>query len=475
MRPTIKREGRRFTLRFDPDQVPTAALISRIASRYPVRDLFVEEPPIEQIIAQLYAKVGGIAAAARAAADGGAGMRAYGAILQRRFRMLLQYRAAALAGLGTQVFWGFIRVMIFAAFYAAAATAQPLSFAQVVTYIWLGQAMLRMLPTWNDGELQGMIRSGNVAYELVRPVDLYNLWYARAVALADGADAAAVRAACWRWRCCCSGCSWPAFGRRRGVGWLLCTLRCGAAVAAAIVTLLNITLLWTLTGDGVRVLADLAAWLLSGHRDPAAAVPGWVQTVLVAPALPVRPGCAVPAVHGRHPRRPGARDVRAAARAGRPALVLLGPLGPVRAAACRAGRVRLKVQVKQNRLTSYERDEATDMWNGLLSLRYLGISVRGQMQYRGVVPDAGGRRLPDDGHGVRVHLVLFARFGSLQDWRLEEVALIYGMVHVAFALAEAFARGFDVFDRLVKSGDFDRVLLRPRSAAAAGGGAGVAR
>lgn len=55
----VSREGRRFTLGFDPDRVPPAALISRIAGRYPVKDLFVEEPPIEQIIAQLYAKAAG--------------------------------------------------------------------------------------------------------------------------------------------------------------------------------------------------------------------------------------------------------------------------------------------------------------------------------------------------------------------------------------------------------------------------------
>ena len=36
-------------------------------------------------------------------------MRPYWAVLSARFRMLLQYRAAALAGLGTQVFWGLIR------------------------------------------------------------------------------------------------------------------------------------------------------------------------------------------------------------------------------------------------------------------------------------------------------------------------------------------------------------------------------
>ena len=36
-----------------------------------------------------------------------------------------------------------------------------------------------------------MMRTGAVAYELCRPLDLYGLWYARALALADGADAAA--------------------------------------------------------------------------------------------------------------------------------------------------------------------------------------------------------------------------------------------------------------------------------------------
>jgi ABC-2 type transport system permease protein len=39
------------------------------------------------------------------------------------------------------------------------------------------------------------------------------------------------------------------------------------------------------------------------------------------------------------------------------------------------------------------------------------------------------------------------------------------MVNVAFALAEAFARGFDTFPALVKSGELDRLFLRPRSLA----------
>jgi ABC-2 type transport system ATP-binding protein len=47
-------DGPRVTLSFDPDQIPTATLISRLAARYPVRDLFVQNPPIESIIARLY-------------------------------------------------------------------------------------------------------------------------------------------------------------------------------------------------------------------------------------------------------------------------------------------------------------------------------------------------------------------------------------------------------------------------------------
>ena len=49
-----RREGHRVHLIFDPRVTPPAELIARIASRYPVRDLFVESPPIEEIVARLY-------------------------------------------------------------------------------------------------------------------------------------------------------------------------------------------------------------------------------------------------------------------------------------------------------------------------------------------------------------------------------------------------------------------------------------
>ena len=55
----IRQEGTRFCLAFDPRQVSAHELIARIARQNPVHDLFVENPPIEAIVAQIYAKHAG--------------------------------------------------------------------------------------------------------------------------------------------------------------------------------------------------------------------------------------------------------------------------------------------------------------------------------------------------------------------------------------------------------------------------------
>lgn len=97
--------------------------------------------------------------------------------------------------------------------------------------------------------------------------------------------------------------------------------------------------------------------------------------------------------------------------------------------------------------------------------RYFGLSIRGQMQYRAsfVLQSLG------QFFGVGIEFVgilaLFHRFGTLRGWTLAEVALLYGIVNLAFALAEAFGRGFDQFSAMARTGDFDRLLLRPRSTA----------
>jgi ABC-2 type transport system permease protein len=94
---------------------------------------------------------------------------------------------------------------------------------------------------------------------------------------------------------------------------------------------------------------------------------------------------------------------------------------------------------------------------------YVKISLRAQLVYRATFV------MKTLGHLFVTAIeffgiwALFSRFGTLAGWSLREVALIYGLADVAFAIADATGRGFDKFGTILKAGDFDRMLLRPRS------------
>jgi len=53
----IRRDPSRVVLAFDPQHVAPAELIRRITSKHAIKDLFVENPPIETIVAKLYEDV----------------------------------------------------------------------------------------------------------------------------------------------------------------------------------------------------------------------------------------------------------------------------------------------------------------------------------------------------------------------------------------------------------------------------------
>jgi len=60
-------------------------------------------------------------------------------------------------------------------------------------------------------------------------------------------------------------------------------------------------------------------------------------------------------------------------------------------------------------------------------------------------------------------IFMLDRFGSVGDWSASRLILMYSVALTSFGLAELFGRGFDSFPPLVRNGEFDRVLLRPRS------------
>ncbi|KIL35055.1 membrane protein [Cohnella kolymensis] len=99
----------------------------------------------------------------------------------------------------------------------------------------------------------------------------------------------------------------------------------------------------------------------------------------------------------------------------------------------------------------------------VLYWKYLTILFKSQLQYRTSfwLLTAGQFLVP---FAVFAGMYfLFQRFGQIEGWTFYEVALCFGIIHVAFSLGECLARGFDAFSSLVIGGDFDRILVRPRS------------
>ena len=110
-------------------------------------------------------------------------MKKYLSFFRLRFLMGLQYRAAALGGIATQFAWGFMEIMIFRAFYRADPAAFPMSLYATASYIWLQQAFLALFATWMmEKDVFDSIVNGNIAYELCRPVSIYNMWFSRSMA-----------------------------------------------------------------------------------------------------------------------------------------------------------------------------------------------------------------------------------------------------------------------------------------------------
>src|SRR5262245_17543669 len=212
-------------------------------------------------------------------------VRPYLAIFAARFLMMLQYRAAALAGIATQFWFGAIMIMALSAFYASGRGSASITLAEAITYTWLGQAFLGLLPWTVDPEIAAMMRSGNVAYEQLRPVDTYYYWFARAMAwrasatLLRSVPLILVTAGLFP----LLGLADWAMQTPPGLsefGLFAISMLATLLLSSAISTLLNISVIWTVSSHGILAFTNSLVIILSGMTIPLPLFPDWAQTFL---------------------------------------------------------------------------------------------------------------------------------------------------------------------------------------------------
>jgi ABC-2 type transport system permease protein len=216
--------------------------------------------------------------------DAAAAIRPYAAIFRARFSLLLQYRAAALAGFGTQCWWGAIKIMVLTAYFRGADTT-PMSLRQAIDYVWLGQAFLTMIPWSVDPEIARMIRSGDVAYERLRPLDTYSFWYARSAARRTATPLLRAVPMVVTAGVLLPLSGYPEWGLSAPPNVeaaLLFALSMGLVVAlsSAIGTLMDVLTVATLSDKGVNSLAGPVIVIFSGSLVPLPLFPEWLQPLL---------------------------------------------------------------------------------------------------------------------------------------------------------------------------------------------------
>lgn len=210
-------------------------------------------------------------------------MKKYLSFFKIRFIAGLQYRAAAWAGISTQFAWGGMNILMFRAFYEEGSNLFPMPFDSLSTYIWLQQAFLALFMAWFfDTEIFDSIVSGSIAYELCRPIDIYNMWFTKntAVRLAKAALRclpilvfAAVLPSPY-------GMSLPvSIG---AFALFLLSMFLGFMVIVAFSMLVHATAFFTISPKGIRVLATSVIEFFSGGLIPIPFFPQSIQPFIYA-------------------------------------------------------------------------------------------------------------------------------------------------------------------------------------------------
>ena len=205
-------------------------------------------------------------------------MRLWWEIARRAFARQSAYPVAALAGVFTNTFFGFVRAYVLLEIHEHRPAAGGFTPAQAVTFVFLTQGLISAVWAFGNWDLGERIKSGAVAIDLYRPVDLQAYEYAvnagrsAFLLLARGAVPLAVAAFVFDLALAPAALA-PA---------VALSVALGVVVAIGLVFLVNLTVFWVMDYVGVGGFSVLAGALLSGLALPLNYVPGALGDVVRA-------------------------------------------------------------------------------------------------------------------------------------------------------------------------------------------------
>ncbi|MCX4908368.1 ABC-2 family transporter protein [Streptomyces sp. NBC_00878] len=200
--------------------------------------------------------------------------RLYAAVAVSGFRRYATYRVATAAGVFTNTVFGLILAYTYIALWDERPGLGGYDQSQAVTYVWLGQGLLAAVAVLGGGfeeEMVERIRTGDIAIDLYRPVDLQMWWLAAEAGRAGfqlvgrGVVPMAFGGLVFHLALPADVGTWLAF---------LVAVVLGVLVSFAIRYIVALLAFWFMDGTGVQQLAVLAGIFFSGMTLPLNVFPG---------------------------------------------------------------------------------------------------------------------------------------------------------------------------------------------------------
>ncbi len=212
-----------------------------------------------------------------------AALRADWEIARRGYARHAAYRAATYAGLFTNTVFGFLRSFILLGLYEQRTVIGGYDATATLTYTWLTQALIMPVVLWGWRDLALRIRSGDIATDLVRPIEPLRAWLAFDLGRAAyhlvfrGIPPFLLGAVVFRLTAPGDPLVWVAF---------LVSVVLAVVVSFAFRFLYNLASFWLLDDRGVAVLAMIAVSFFSGFMIPIAFFPDWLAAIARATPFP---------------------------------------------------------------------------------------------------------------------------------------------------------------------------------------------
>jgi ABC-2 type transport system permease protein len=262
-------------------------------------------------------------------------VRTYLRLFVAGFRRQSTYRLAAFGGLLANATFGLLKVaLLFAAVDTAGGTLAGYDVATMSSYIWISQGMLGSVNLHGRSAIADRIRTGDIAVDFLRPVDVHLASIASEVGgavfalIPRGIPSVLIGSLL-------VGMAVPDHPSAYLLGPV--SLLLGLLVSATTAYLVAATGFWLVETRGVAILYMVVSGFLAGLFVPIAMFPGWLYAVASATPFPAMMMYPVDVLSGR------VEGLGALGLVGLQ-LLWLALTVAVGQAATRAGRRRLEVQ-----------------------------------------------------------------------------------------------------------------------------------